>query len=61
MMLDGVAGIRFLTKGETAHFKAILRAHFSFYRNLALIYKKGVSLGKINISAIFQLFGIILL
>ena len=40
MMLDGVAGIRFLTKGETAHFKAILRAHFSFYRNLALIYKK---------------------
>jgi GT2 family glycosyltransferase len=31
MILDGVAGVRFLTEGKWHHFTAILRAHFAFY------------------------------
>ncbi|MNQ74352.1 N-acetylglucosaminyl-diphospho-decaprenol L-rhamnosyltransferase [compost metagenome] len=31
MILDGIAGIRFLTQGKFAHTFAILKAHFSFY------------------------------
>ncbi len=31
MILDGVAGIRFLTQGKFGHTFAILKAHFSFY------------------------------
>ncbi|MCI9844817.1 glycosyltransferase family 2 protein [Flavobacterium pectinovorum] len=31
MVLDGIAGIRFLTQGKLKHTLAILHAHFSFY------------------------------
>lgn len=31
LVLDGVAGLRFLLAGEFGNFRAILRAHFSFY------------------------------
>lgn len=31
MILDGIAGIRFLTQGKVGHTFAILKAHFSFY------------------------------
>jgi GT2 family glycosyltransferase len=31
MVLDGIAGIRFLTQGKLSHTIAILKAHFSFY------------------------------
>lgn len=31
LMLDGLAGLQFLFKGQAAHCLAILRAHFSFY------------------------------
>jgi GT2 family glycosyltransferase len=31
MVLDGIAGIRFLTQGKFSHTFAILKAHFSFY------------------------------
>jgi len=31
MVLDGIAGIRFLTQGKFGHTFAILKAHFSFY------------------------------
>lgn len=31
MILDGVAGMRFLTQGKFGHTFAILKAHFSFY------------------------------
>ncbi|WP_294961833.1 glycosyltransferase family 2 protein [uncultured Flavobacterium sp.] len=39
MILDGIAGIRFLTQGKLAHTFAILKAHFSFYC-LSLSYLK---------------------
>ncbi len=31
LILDGIAGIQFLSKGKFKHFWAILRAHFAFY------------------------------
>jgi GT2 family glycosyltransferase len=31
MILDGIAGIRFLTEGNFAYFLAVLKAHFHFY------------------------------
>jgi GT2 family glycosyltransferase len=31
LILDGVAGMRFLSKGQVAHFFAILKAHYNFY------------------------------
>lgn len=40
MVLDGVAGIQFLFQGKPKHFVAILKAHYSFYRNFYSIYKK---------------------
>ena len=33
LLLDGVAGLRFLLAGELGNFRAVLRAHFSFYRH----------------------------
>jgi len=31
MILDGIAGIRFITQGNFSHFLAVLKAHYSFY------------------------------
>jgi len=40
MILDGVAGIRFITEGKWSHFTAVLKAHFSFYGNMRLLQRK---------------------
>ncbi len=40
MILDGVAGLKFLIGGDFAHFTAILKAHFNFYCNLKTTLKK---------------------
>ena len=40
LLLDGIAGIRFLFQGELKHLLAILKAHFSFYFLFLKIYKK---------------------
>jgi GT2 family glycosyltransferase len=40
MILDGLAGIQFLSQGKLAHFTAILKAHYSFYTLLSATYKK---------------------
>ena len=40
LLLDGLAGIRFLVKGEFGHFFAILKAHYYFYRLFSKNYKK---------------------
>lgn len=40
LVLDGIAGLRFISQGKWAHFKAILDAHFSFYRLFSINYKK---------------------
>lgn len=40
MMIDGVAAISFLAKGEFRHFGAVFHAHFSFYSKLGTFLKK---------------------
>ncbi|MBC7641882.1 MAG: glycosyltransferase family 2 protein [Flavobacterium sp.] len=40
MIMDGVAGIKFLSEGKLQHFIAILKAHFSFYVSFSKNYKK---------------------
>lgn len=40
MILDGIAGIKFLLEGKFNHFFAILDAHASFYRHFRMLKKK---------------------
>ncbi|WP_037319577.1 glycosyltransferase family 2 protein [Salegentibacter sp. Hel_I_6] len=40
MVLDGIAGIKFLAEGKFAHLYAILQAHSAFYRNFKKINSK---------------------
>lgn len=40
MILDGIAGIQFLSQGKWVHFTAIIKAHFSFYSLFSNTYKK---------------------
>lgn len=40
MCLDGIAGIRFLIKGELKNLWAVLNSHFSMYANLSTLLKK---------------------
>lgn len=40
LILDGIAGIKFLVEGKSPHFVAIFKAHYSFYINLPKFYKK---------------------
>lgn len=39
MLLDGIAGIRFLLKGEIKNLNAVFKAHFSMYANLHSLLK----------------------
>jgi len=40
MIFDGLAGIYFLFQGKPKHFIAVIKAHFSFYRQFWTFYKK---------------------
>lgn len=40
MILDGVAGIKFIVEGQFTHCWAIIRAHFSFYNQFLKNYRK---------------------
>ena len=40
MLLDGIAGIRFLFQGKFAHLYAILKAHFHYYHLINKNLKK---------------------
>lgn len=40
LILDGIAGIQFLFQGKLDHFLAILKAHFQFYNQFFINYKK---------------------
>ncbi|NRD23744.1 glycosyltransferase family 2 protein [Winogradskyella litoriviva] len=46
MKLDAVAALRFLLQFKLQHFFAILKAHFSFYKNLRRILKQRKQLPK---------------
>jgi len=40
LILDGFAGLKFLSSGQFKHFMAILKAHYSFYKNFKAVFKK---------------------
>jgi len=40
MVLDGVAGIKFLLEGHGSHFVAVIKAHFSYYGMFASTLRK---------------------
>lgn len=40
MILDGLAGIRFITEGNWNYFTSVIRAHFNFYASYRKMYKK---------------------
>ncbi len=40
LLLDGLAGIKFLSEGKIIHIWAIVRAHFAFYASIAKLEKK---------------------
>ncbi|TDE03326.1 glycosyltransferase family 2 protein [Flavobacterium sandaracinum] len=40
MLLDGIAGIQFLTQGKPRHFWAVFKAHCSFYNLFVTYYKR---------------------
>jgi len=40
LILDGIAGVKFLTEMRPMHTIAIIKAHFSFYAQLSKMYKK---------------------
>lgn len=44
LKLDGLAGIKFLAEGQFRHFAAVIRAHFSFYRQIPSFVRKRKSL-----------------
>lgn len=46
MVLDGLAGIKFLAEGKFSHFYAILQAHSAFYLNFKKIHLKRKGLPK---------------
>lgn len=46
LILDGIAGIKFLFNLKCAHFIAIFKAHFSFYSNLPRLLKVRKNLPK---------------
>ena len=47
LLLDGFAGLKFLTEAKPKHFVAILKAHFSFYRYFfKMIHKRKKSAKK---------------
>lgn len=46
MILDGIAGFKFLVEGKFEHFLEILKAHGSFYQNFSKMKKKRHKLSK---------------
>lgn len=48
LLLDGLAGIKFIFEGKPQHTFAIVKAHFSFYSNLGRMLKKRTKTQKKN-------------
>lgn len=49
MILDGIAASQFLFKKKPKHFVAILKAHFSFYKNIPKLLRKRKNITKTKI------------
>lgn len=49
MVLDGIAGLQFLYENQPKNFKAILKAHLDFYKNIPILIKKRKKITPIKI------------
>ena len=54
LILDGLAGIKFLTEGHFGDFTAVIKAHFYFYQNLSNLKKKRKQLIQKEVPLIYQ-------
>lgn len=54
LVLDGVAGFRFLMTTGFAEFWAVIRAHLSFYRNIGKLHKKRKSIHPKTVSKVYR-------
>lgn len=54
ILLDWVAGLKFLFDGSFADFWAVKRAHFSFYRHIPALRKKRNALPQKHVSQVYQ-------
>lgn len=48
MILDGVAAFKFLFEGNSSHFTAVIKAHFSFHKHLPSTLKKRRKMRQMN-------------
>ncbi len=48
LLLDGLAGVKFLMSGKFKHFVAILKAHLSFYLNFGKVFEKRSKIFKLK-------------
>jgi GT2 family glycosyltransferase len=46
LILDGVAGLHFISQGKLKHFWAIIHAHLSYYKNFVRIFRKRDEINK---------------
>ncbi|MFN6944348.1 MAG: glycosyltransferase family 2 protein [Cytophagaceae bacterium] len=54
LILDGIAGIKFMFSDSYKHVLAILHAHYSFYKNIPTLQKKRREFGNENKKIIFS-------
>lgn len=54
LILDGIAGIKFLLEGKVKDMTAIIRAHFYFYGHLTTLRKKRKKLKQYAVSQIYN-------
>ena len=54
LLLDGIAGIKFLLEGGFQDFLAVIKAHFYFYRNIGNLRKKRKKLKQGKVSQIYD-------
>lgn len=54
LILDGLAGVKFLTEGHFGDFTAVIKAHFYFYKNLGSLKRKRKTLSQKQVSLIYQ-------
>ena len=54
LFLDGIAGLKFLLQGGFSDTIAVIRAHFYFYKNIAVLKEKRKTLNHIQVSGIYK-------
>jgi hypothetical protein len=54
LILDGVAGVKFIIDGNIKDALAVMRAHFHFYASLPGLRKKRSALKQIKVGQVYQ-------